>query len=574
MLDRKKLVQVALGNEPADLVLKNAEVFHVFTGEFLNADVAIIDGYIAGVGENYTGITEIDLSGKFLLPGYIDSHINLESSTLLPDEFARAAISNGTTTVIMDPHEIANVCGTAGIRFMLEATERIPLNVYMTLPSCVPASRLDTSGAILEADDLKPILSHPRVLGLGEMMDFHGVLNLNEGVYAKLSMADNILVEGHAPGLKDKTLMAYAAAGIRSDHECTTPEQALQRLRAGMHLHLREGAVSKNFMALSEVINQDTAPYISFCADDISAEELLKEGHINKIVRMAISRKVPVATVLQIATINTAKYYGLKDVGAIAPGYKADILVMDSQNVRMPRQVYKSGQLVCTDGVVVDIPKTVIPPEVMNTINIKGIRKEDLKIPMNGNMANVIGIVPYQVVTKHFKLQVAVKNGEVISDIENDILKLAVFERHHGTGNVGLGLVKGLGLKSGAIASSIAHDSHNIIVAGTNDTDMILAVEEISRIGGGIVIVENGSILSCFPLPIAGLMTDLPAQEVADKQAELREIAHSLGVYSFINPFLTLSFCSLPVIPALKLTDQGLVLVATGKYIPVECFEA
>lgn len=574
MLDRKKLVQVALGNEPADLVLKNAEVFHVFTGEFLNADVAIADGYIAGVGENYTGITEIDLSGKFLLPGYIDSHINLESSTLLPDEFARAAISNGTTTVIMDPHEIANVCGTAGIRFMLEATERIPLNVYMTLPSCVPASRLDTSGAILEADDLKPILSHPRVLGLGEMMDFHGVLNLNEGVYAKLSMADNILVEGHAPGLKDKTLMAYAAAGIRSDHECTTPEQALQRLRAGMHLHLREGAVSKNFMALSEVINQDTAPYISFCADDISAEELLKEGHINKIVRMAISRKVPVATVLQIATINTAKYYGLKDVGAIAPGYKADILVMDSQNVRMPRQVYKSGQLVCTDGVVVDIPKTVIPPEVMNTINIKGIRKEDLKIPMNGNMANVIGIVPYQVVTKHFKLQVAVKNGEVISDIENDILKLAVFERHHGTGNVGLGLVKGLGLKSGAIASSIAHDSHNIIVAGTNDTDMILAVEEISRIGGGIVIVENGSILSCFPLPIAGLMTDLPAQEVADKQAELREIAHSLGVYSFINPFLTLSFCSLPVIPALKLTDQGLVLVATGKYIPVECFEA
>lgn len=574
MLDRKKLVQVALGNEPADLVLKNAEVFHVFTGEFLNADVAIADGYIAGVGENYTGITEIDLSGKFLLPGYIDSHINLESSTLLPDEFARAAISNGTTTVIMDPHEIANVCGTAGIRFMLEATERIPLNVYMTLPSCVPASRLDTSGAILEADDLKPILSHPRVLGLGEMMDFHGVLNLNEGVYAKLSMADNILVEGHAPGLKDKTLMAYAAAGIRSDHECTTPEQALQRLRAGMHLHLREGAVSKNFMALSEVINQDTAPYISFCADDISAEELLKEGHINKIVRMAISRKVPVATVLQIATINTAKYYGLKDVGAIAPGYKADILVMDSQNVRMPRQVYKSGQLVCTDGVVVDIPKTVIPPEVMNTINIKGIRKEDLKIPMKGNMANVIGIVPYQVVTKHFKLQVAVKNGEVISDIENDILKLAVFERHHGTGNVGLGLVKGLGLKSGAIASSIAHDSHNIIVAGTNDTDMILAVEEISRIGGGIVIVENGSILSCFPLPIAGLMTDLPAQEVADKQAELREIAHSLGVYSFINPFLTLSFCSLPVIPALKLTDQGLVLVATGKYIPVECFEA
>ena len=574
MLDRKKLVQVALGNEPADLVLKNAEVFHVFTGEFLNADVAIVDGYIAGVGENYTGITEIDLSGKFLLPGYIDSHINLESSTLLPDEFARAAISNGTTTVIMDPHEIANVCGTAGIRFMLEATERIPLNVYMTLPSCVPASRLDTSGAILEADDLKPILSHPRVLGLGEMMDFHGVLNLNEGVYAKLSMADNILVEGHAPGLKDKTLMAYAAAGIRSDHECTTPEQALQRLRAGMHLHLREGAVSKNFMALSEVINQDTAPYISFCADDISAEELLKEGHINKIVRMAISRKVPVATVLQIATINTAKYYGLKDVGAIAPGYKADILVMDSQNVRMPRQVYKSGQLVCTDGVVVDIPKTVIPPEVMNTINIKGIRKEDLKIPMNGNMANVIGIVPYQVVTKHFKLQVAVKNGEVISDIENDILKLAVFERHHGTGNVGLGLVKGLGLKSGAIASSIAHDSHNIIVAGTNDTDMILAVEEISRIGGGIVIVENGKILSCFPLPVAGLMTDLPAQEVADKQAELREIAHSLGVYSFINPFLTLSFCSLPVIPALKLTDQGLVLVETGKYIPVECFEA
>ena len=574
MLDRKKLVQVALGNEPADLVLKNAEVFHVFTGEFLNADVAIADGYIAGVGENYTGITEIDLSGKFLLPGYIDSHINLESSTLLPDEFARAAISNGTTTVIMDPHEIANVCGTAGIRFMLEATERIPLNVYMTLPSCVPSSRLDTSGAILEADDLKPILSHPRVLGLGEMMDFHGVLNLNEGVYAKLSMADNILVEGHAPGLKDKTLMAYAAAGIKSDHECTTPEQALQRLRAGMHLHLREGAVSKNFMALSEVINQDTAPYISFCADDISAEELLKEGHINKIVRMAISRKVPVATVLQIATINTAKYYGLKDVGAIAPGYKADILVMDSQNVRMPRQVYKSGQLVCTDGVVVDIPKTVIPPEVLNTINIKEIRKEDLKIPMNGNMANVIGIVPYQVVTKHFKLQVAVKNGEVISDIENDILKLAVFERHHGTGNVGLGLVKGLGLKSGAIASSIAHDSHNIIVAGTNDTDIILAVEEISRIGGGIVIVENGSILSCFPLPVAGLMTDLPAQEVADKQAELREIAHSLGVYSFINPFLTLSFCSLPVIPALKLTDQGLVLVATGKYIPVECFEA
>lgn len=576
--DIRRMVQVARGEEPADLVLKNGEVFNVFTGEFLNRDIAIVDGYVAGVAEGYHGIEEIDLEGRYVTPGFIDTHIHIESSMLTPAEFVKVAIPNGTTTIIADPHEIANVSGADGIKYMLDATENVPLNVFFMLPSCVPSTPMENSGAVLLADDLEPFLKHPRVLGLGEVMNFSGVLDLDPVVHEKLEMAQDYKIDGHAPGLKGKDIMAYAAAGISSDHECATAEMARERLRAGMQVLIREGTACKNLKALIQVIDNDTAPFCSFAVDDKLPADLIKNDYINGMVRKSIEGGVSVATALQIATIFAARNYGLYDIGAIAPNYRADIIVFDNLQEWEPTMVFKDGKLAMdvkkNEGKILLPVEKVSAESVKNSMYLGEVTVDRLRLPIKGDMAYVIGLIPYQIKTNKFKLPITKKDGCAVSDPTKDILKLAIWERHHATGNVGVGLVKGFGLKEGAMASTVAHDSHNLIVIGANDEDMVKAVQELSKMGGGMVVVKDGKVLVSLELPIAGLMTDAPAEDIAQKQAELRATCHSLGVHKYFAPFLTLAFQSLAVIPQIRLTDQGLVDVTLNDIIDIEVDEA
>ncbi len=568
-MNKKHLIRVAQGLEPADLVLKNAEVFHVYTGEFILCDIAIADGYIAGTG-SYFGIEEIDMQGRYITPGFIDAHVHIESSMLTPYQFAKAALPCGVTTIVTDPHEIANVCGAKGIQYMLDATEQLPLNVYFMLPSCVPATDFEDSGAVLLAEDLEPFMEHPRVLGLAEVMNAPGVLQQDENVMAKLEMAGKGRIDGHAPGLTSSQLMGYAAAGITTDHECITKEQALDRLRAGIKVMLREGSAAKNMRSLLPTVNPDTAPYFMFCADDKIPAELLDSGYINYMVKTAIEEGVSVANALQIATINAARHYGIKDAGAILPGRRADLLVFDNLDEWKPRQVYKDGRLAVDNGRLLQEGRNCDSSSLEHTVNLAPVTVESFRLPLKTEMANVIGLVPYQIVTNKAALSVKRVDGYAVSDVENDILKLAVLERHHATGNIGLGLVKGFGLKRGALASTVGHDSHNLIVIGTNDEDMLAAVQELQRIGGGICIAEDGQIRGVLPLPVGGLMTNEPALMVAKQQAEMIALAREMGVPEFYSPFLTLAFLSLPVIPSLKLTDRGLVDVDSFKFIPLE----
>lgn len=570
--DLKRLVRVARGEEPADLVLKNGEVFHAFTGEFLRRDIAIVDGYVAAIGECYSGLEDVDVEGKYVMPGYIDAHVHIESSMLSPEEFAKAAIRAGVTTIIADPHEIANVKGTEGIQYMLDATENLPFNVFFMLPSCVPSTRLEHSGAVLTADLLSDFLPHHRVIGLAEMMNTSGVLNGDHDVYAKLEMAHlaGKLIDGHAPGLGANDIMAYASTGVSTDHECNTVDQAMNRLRAGMNIFIREGTTAKNLSTLLKAVNPDTSQFISFASVDKTPADMLKGNYINIMVFSAAKEGIPVASSLQIGTINTARHFRLEDIGAIAPGYRADINVFDGATSVLPSRVYKDGKLICRNGeITVDFPVTDAS-SMKKSVNIKEINIDKLRIPLKEGMAHVIGLIPYQVSTKLFKLPVKKADGCVVSDVENDVLKLAMFERHHGTGNVGLGLVKGFGLREGALASTVANDSHNLVVIGANDEDMIVAAKELERIGGGITVVREGQILGSLPLPIAGLMSDKPAAEVAAKHQELIDYARQMGVNNYYSPFMTLAFLSLPVVPALKLTDMGLVDVARQKLISVE----
>lgn len=551
------------------MVLKNAEVFHVYTGEFILCDIAIADGYIAGTG-SYFGIEEIDMQGRYITPGFIDAHVHIESSMLTPYQFAKAALPCGVTTIVTDPHEIANVCGAKGIQYMLDATEQLPLNVYFMLPSCVPATDFEDSGAVLLAEDLEPFMEHPRVLGLAEVMNAPGVLQQDENVMAKLEMAGKGRIDGHAPGLTSSQLMGYAAAGITTDHECITKEQALDRLRAGIKVMLREGTAAKNMRSLLPTVNPDTAPYFMFCADDKIPAELLDSGYINYMVKTAIEEGVSVANALQIATINAARHYGIKDAGAILPGRRADLLVFDNLDEWKPRQVYKDGRLAVDNGQLLQKGRNCDSSSLEHTVNLAPVTVESFRLPLKTEMANVIGLVPYQIVTNKAALSVKRVDGCAVSDVENDILKLAVLERHHATGNIGLGLVKGFGLKRGALASTVGHDSHNLIVIGTNDEDMLAAVQELQLIGGGICIAEDGQIRGVLPLPVGGLMTNEPALMVAKQQAEMIALAREMGVPEFYSPFLTLAFLSLPVIPSLKLTDRGLVDVDSFKFIPLE----
>ncbi|SMC56589.1 adenine deaminase [Sporomusa malonica] len=563
-----KLVDTALGRSAADLVLKNAQVFNVFTGTFTKGDVAIVNGYIAGIGE-YSGRKEIDVAGKYITPGFIDGHVHLESSMVNPAQFACAVVPNGTTTVIADPHEIANVAGLEGIRYVLNATEQLPLNVYVMLPSCVPATPLEHSGATLSAKDLEEFIHHPRVLGLGEMMDYPGVLHNSNAVFEKIQLAQGKLVDGHAPGLTGKNLTGYIAAGICSDHECVTPKEATERLAQGMHVMLREGSAAKNLLSLLPAINQYTVKRCMFATDDRHPADLIEQGHINHIVNVAVSAGTDLAWVLQMATINAANYFRISDLGAVAPGYRADLLVFDNLKDWRPVMVFKDGQLAAEDGKSLFKNFFVDDKAIRNTLSLGPISREKLRLPAHSSIARVVGLMPHQLVTTALELPMPVVQGEFVPDTTRDILKLVVWERHKGTGKVGVGLLKGLGLKQGAIASTIAHDSHNLVVVGTDDAAIMLAVKAIEHIQGGLVIAAEGEILGTLPLPLAGLMTDQNISEVQEKLAALQKIARSLGVKMEYDPFMTLAFLSLPVIPALKLTAGGLVDVTTFQLVSV-----
>jgi adenine deaminase len=562
-----QLIAVAQGQVPADLVLKNAQVFNVFTGKFGRGDVAVIGGYIAGIGQ-YNGHIEMDMAGKFLTPGFIDGHVHIESSMVCPSEFARVVVPAGTTALIADPHEIANVVGEKGIQYILDAAEELPLHLFIMLPSCVPATILETSGAILTSQELSKFISHPRVLGLGELMNYPGVLLQDQDVLAKIKLAEGKLIDGHAPELTGNKLTAYIAAGIRSEHECVTPDEAMERLEQGMYIMLREGSAAKNLLTLLPMINCYTSRRCMFATDDRHPGDLVTLGHINHMVKMSIDVGIDVGTVLQMATINPATYFSLKDIGAIAPGYYADLLVFDDLESWRPSLVFKQGELVAQKGKIIGESLKADDSKIRDTIHLGDISPNVLKIKAKSSLARVIGLVPYQLITTALEIDMVETDGEFVQDVANDILKLAVFERHYATGNVGVGLVKGFGMRTGAIASTVAHDSHNVVVIGASDHDMIIAVREIERIQGGIAIVNEGHVLGTLSLPLAGLMAEQDIYTIHNQLTILHTIACELGVNPCYDPFMTLAFMSLPVIPALKLTDKGLVDV--NKFVILE----
>ena len=570
--DLERFVAVAQGKHPAELVVRDARIYQSFAGTFRKGDIAIEQGYIAGLGD-YRGQDTIDAAGRYALPGFIDGHVHIESSLLSPAEFARAVVPTGTTTVVTDPHEIANVAGLTGIRYMMAAAEHLPLDTFFTLPSCVPATEMEDSGARLTAADLQPLLDDPRVLGLAEMMNVSGVLSGAPAVYDKLTMSRGMQIEGHAPGLMGKELMGYAAAGISSDHECVTAQEGQARLEAGMYLQIREGSAARNFSALRPVINEHTAPFCMFVTDDRLPADILARGHINSILKSAVEAGLPLSMAVNMATVNPARYFGLKERGVLAPNRLADILLFDGDGSWRPFLVLKSGAMVAREGrLLVGMP-TAEFPALLKTVNIAPVSRRDLMISLPHNRAHVIGLVPHQLLTEKRVVEVKTEQGMAVADPARDILKLAVIERHHAMGRVGMGLLQGYGLKRGAIASTVGHDSHNIIVVGANDEDMLTAIRELERIEGGFAIAAGGEVLASLALPIGGLMTPQDARTVAEENDWLTQTARQLGVSEEYDPLMTLAFLSLPVIPELKLTDRGLVDVSSGKILPVDAEE-
>ena len=559
-------VRIARGLEPADLLLKNARILDVFSGLFFEGNVAIYEGVITGFGAASAKET-IDLAGAWLIPGLIDAHMHIESTQLSPIELARAILPHGTTTIIADPHEIANVLGLPGIRYMLEASKDLPIDVHVMAPSCVPATHLETSGASIGPREIEQILGWNRVLGLGEVMNYPGVINLDPDMVAKLRAARGRPIDGHAPGLTGPDLWAYVISGPQTDHECTTLAEAQEKLRAGMHILIREGTTARNLDALLPLLTPATAPFVHFCTDDCHPETLTQDGHIDGIIREAITRGVPPELAIPSATIHTARAYGLTNIGAIAPGYRANLVVLSDLRSMHVDRVFTSGRLVAEKGrTIVDLP-TYNDQQVRRSVNVGG-NPLSFTIPAQQGEARVIDVERDQVVTGEMHAVPRVKDELVASDTQRDIIKIAVVERHHATGNIGLGLVHGFSLKDGALASSVAHDSHNIIVVGANDSDMEAAVRAIIEMDGGQVVVRDGKVLAQLPLPLAGLMSDLALPEAAKMGEDLKKAAMSLGC-SLPSPFMTLSFLALPVIPVLKLTDRGLVNVDRFELVPL-----
>jgi len=556
-MNLKELISVARGEIPADLLLKNARIVNTFIGEIEQADVAICGDRIAGVGDYDKAKEVIDLQGEFLAPGLINGHTHIESSMLHPARYAQAVVPRGTLAVVTDLHEIANVCGPEGIKFVTDLARKLPLDMLFMAPSCVPATHLETSGARISSKQIRKILAYPNVIGLGEMMNFPGVVSGDEEVLKKISASKGRVIDGHAPGLAGKELNAYLSAGILSDHESTTLEEGKEKLQRGMYLMIREGSSEKNLDALLPLVTDNTYKRCFFVVDDRSCTDLLREGDIDAVVRKAIDRGLEPVRAIQMATINAAEYFRLHDRGGIGPGYIANLITITDLAKLEIDMVFYQGKLVAREGK----PLFPLPPvtlELRDTVRVKPIMGKSLKIPAVDNTYPVIEIVPGQIVTRKAMEKVKVVDGAVMPDVERDILKLVVVERHKASGNIGLGLVKGFGLKKGALASSVAHDSHNIIAVGTNDFDILKAIEEINRLQGGLVVCANLEILASLPLPIAGLLSPEPLDVVVSQHENVEKAAASLGNLP-PAPFAILSFLALPVIPELRLTDLGLV---------------
>lgn len=548
---KQRIIAVAAGREKADLVLKNAKYLNVFSNEFLSGDIAVANGLIAGVGK-YDGKTEIDVSGKLVLPGFIDAHIHLESSMVTPAEFAKAVVAHGTTTVITDPHEITNVMGIDGVEYMIQASQNLPIDVHFMMPSCVPATEIDESGAELDCKDIDLYLDNKKVLGLAEMMNYVGVINGDKNVLPKIvtSQAHHKKIDGHAPELSGNDLNAYIAAGVYSDHECSTFENALEKLRKGQFIMIREGTAAHNLKALMPLLTQQYYSRCMFATDDKHPSDLLYGGHIDYIVKQALKNGADPIVALKTATHHAARYFLLNNKGAIASGYLADIVVVDNLEDFNVETVFKCGKLVF-DGEVKDFSAPTVDEKLaekcFDTFHLDSVTPSSFKV--DGKLG-LIGLVGGELLTRNLGTADKI-------DVENDILKIACIERHKGTNHIGVGYVKGYSLKSGAVATSVAHDSHNIITVGCNDDDIAVAVNAIKDSKGGIAVVENGKIKALLELPIAGLMSDEPLTTVNEKLENAKSSAYELGADKSIDPFMTLSFLSLPVIPSLRITTKG-----------------
>src|SRR4030043_954675 len=567
MASLKGKIRIASGDGVADLLIKNGRVVDVFSGEIEKKDVAIFGGTIVGFGD-YQARKTIDGEGDFLCPGLIDGHVHIESSMVTIPEFARAVLPNGTTTVIIDPHEIANVLGQEGIRFMAESARGIPLNVFIMLPSCVPATHMETSGATLRAIDLKALFKEPWVIGLAEMMNFPGVIFRDPEVLKKIEVAKGRGIDGHAPMLSGKGLYAYLTAGIRSDHECTTLKEAKEKLKNGMWIMIREGTTARNLRSLIPLVDLKNSRRFLFVTDDRHPKELLEEGHINSMVRQAVRWGMDPILTIQMATLNTAEYFRLDDLGAIAPGYRADIISFGHLGRFQINKVFKDGVLVAEDGqMLLPANQKRKSPMAKDSVRIKPLKKDAFLLTSDQPLAKIIQLIPDQIVTKKIVRKILLKDGVAHPNIEEDILKIVVVERHKATGNIGIGFVQGFGIKKGAIGSSVAHDSHNLVMVGTNDQDILKAVAAVKGVGGGLVVVFKGKGFGCSPLPIAGLMSEASVAQVNHQLGALHRAAKNLGC-KIPDPFMTLSFLSLPVIPELKITDKGLVDVNQFKFVP------
>jgi adenine deaminase len=551
---------VARGDQPADVVIKGGRVLSVFTKEWLEVDVAICDGHVVGLGA-YQGFTTVEVEGAYLVPGFIDAHMHLESSKLMFDEFARAVVPHGTTTVVADPHEIANVLGPDGIHWLLDVSAELPLDVFVMASSCVPASPFESPRRPLTVGDIEGLLRRRRTIGIAEMMNYPGVIAGAAAEMAKLTTGLTDHVDGHAPGLRGPALNAYLAAGIRSDHESTTFEEALEKRRLGMWVMLREASIARNLVALLHLVREHGPEHCMFCTDDREPSFLVEEGHINQMVRVAVEQGITPEDAIVMATINPAGYHRLWRHGAIAPGYQADILVLDDLVGFRPRMVLKRG----AEPVY---PSIRVPEWVRQTVQVAPVSAESFRIDESSGQVRVIQLVPMQLLTIEQATEPCIRDGRVVADPGRDLAKIAVIERHHASGRIGLGLVTNVGLARGAYASTVAHDAHNIVVVGVDDADMALCVRRLAELGGGIVVAEGGQIVGELALPVAGLMSDQPLAEVHARMAALEALLREQGVRSEA-PFMSLSFLALSVIPELKITDQGLVDVGRFEIVPL-----
>jgi adenine deaminase len=557
MRNLQQKLSIARGERPAERLFKNANLVNVLSGEIYRTHVAVEDGRVVGLGD-YKAKKIIDLKGAYLAPSLIDGHFHVESSMLTTREFARAVVPHGTGVVVIDPHEYANVLGLDGIRYVLESSKNLPVDFFIMLPSCVPATLFETAGARLTAEDLKRMIGDERIAGIAELMNYPGVYLGAESELAKIEAGKGKNIDGHAPGLRGRNLNAYVLAGVQSDHESTELAEAQEKLRLGMHILLREGSTERNLAKLVPLINSHNTANCSFATDDKLAGDLVSEGHIDHCVRKAIRRGLSPMAALQIATISTARHYRLRNFGAIAPRYWADFIIFDDLKKFVVRQTYKKGILVAKDGKYL-APQCALVPRPRSTMNLRYRAPEDFQVRLKrGARMRVIEIVPNQIVTRQIMATPRTEGGQVVSDVERDILKLVVVERHRATGNVGVGFVRGFKLKSGALGSTVAHDAHNVVVVGTNDADIARAIEELVKMQGGQVAVNQGKVQAELALPIAGLVSDRPLKEVIGRIAALNAAAHAMGCF-LKAPFMTLSFVSLSPIPELRLTDQGLI---------------